>query len=316
MSNLEDGFGGLFAERETGVANVSVQGGLAAEGMHGGEDFGHFQQRCGLGLGAVLGDLDRLLGHFESLFGIRLRLADGGGHLVLGGVDGGEGLIDVGGRINARDEGGVELDAIAGGGFSAGLLHVAVDEGEIAAEVVDGDALDGALGALAVEGGDAVAEGGDKKANDMRGGELDTEEVGVEISFARFPADLAGNLDGEVVLRDGVDEVLFDIGVPGDVHGLDGHVDFADALPGPFEVGATREDDSNVRVVVAPPFLRCQKRSELGILRGGSGHALGAAERGEDAALGWADGIHTKQEREQRGDADSDEEARDDGDHG
>ena len=314
---FEDRLGGFFAEREARVAEVAVEGGLATFGVHTGENFPELENRRGFGLRAVLGDLHGLLGHFQFLIGVGFRLADRSGHLVLRGVDGGEGFVDVARWIDVDDERGVEIDPVAGGGLTARVFHKTVNQGQITAEVVDGNALDGALSGFAVKGGDAITQDRDEVADDVGGGVRDTEEVGVEIALAGAPTDLAGDLDSEVILGDGLDRVLANLRVSGDIDRLNGHIHFVETLPRPLEIRAAGWDDADVGIAVPGFFLIGEERTEGGISVGGAVGALGATKRGEHAALRGADRVNAEEQREERGDADAEDEAEQGGgDHG
>src|SRR5690606_32520550 len=123
--------------------------------------------------------------------------ADVGGDLIVGGVDGGEGGIDVRGGIDPGDERGIQLDAVAGRGTEAFAVHLLVQLVEILAEVVDGDTFqlgrvalengvidlvqgDG-VAVLHVEVGDAFPQDGDEVTHDVGHGMLHAEKVGVEV---------------------------------------------------------------------------------------------------------------------------------------
>src|SRR5207247_17639 len=121
----------------------------------------------------------------------------------------------------------------------------------------------------------------------------------------------ARDLDGEIVLRDGLDGFLLDVGVPGDVDRLDGHVDFVESLPRPFEVRPTRRDHANVGIIVAEFFLGSEESTELGIVGRGANRALNATESGEHTALSWTDGVNADEQREHGGQSKTEHETED-----
>src|SRR3982750_3272632 len=69
-SKFQHGLRGLFAERKAGVAEIVVEGSLAAVRVHRAKGLAKFKQRRGLGVGPVLRNLHGLLGHLEFLLGV------------------------------------------------------------------------------------------------------------------------------------------------------------------------------------------------------------------------------------------------------
>ena len=93
-----------------------------------------------LGLGLERFDFDRASGLHDLLIGRRLRQADVGRDLVVGGVDRRQRRFDLGRRIDAGDQRGIQHDAIAGRGRPALAIHVFVQVAQVLANVIDRNA--------------------------------------------------------------------------------------------------------------------------------------------------------------------------------
>ena len=131
----------------------------------------------------------------------RLRQADIGGHLVVGGVDCGQRGFDFRRRIDAGDQRGIEHDAVARGGrlhswsmcslMSRRFLRRSLMEMPCTA-AASGLPVGHRAHRRRLEVGDALAQNGDEISHDMGDRVFHAEQIGVQVALGDAVADLPG----------------------------------------------------------------------------------------------------------------------------
>ena len=125
----------------------------------------------------------------------------------MGGIDGGEGTLNLVGRIDTGDQLGVERDAVARRRASALEVHLLVKKIHILSQIVDGNALKpeifrhkGAILARCLEIRDALPKNGDEISHHMRNRFFDSEEESVEVTLADAETNLSAQANVELIL--------------------------------------------------------------------------------------------------------------------